>query len=174
MERSRKRWREGDLMWFPGLMDEEGSESAGSIKSESDECEWWNLDHKRWYLTWHGKTCELSEYQGVLLQLLAMFQGQPVEYVEISIACMDDLVASGDSIRHLKHRLVEALNKGGMDDLAAAIVTRKGERMSLELPGEPRLFFRCVGVPNSLSLTDEERRGIRDGSSTDGPVCLDH
>ena len=144
MECVRTEWREGTVVEFCALVD--GDDPEPICMTEPDSIDWWNLYQRRWYLTCQGRTCELSDLQNCLLQLLARFQGRPVEYLNIAVECWGNMCASGELIRQTKLRLVETLEKAGMGDLAAAIVTHKGERMSLELSGSPRLFFRCEGV----------------------------
>lgn len=138
-------WREGTLVDFYTMAQRKVGMRAETVERAVND--WWNLDQQRWYLTWNGKTCVLSEQQNYFLQLLAAWRGRDVEHVDLAEECWDDNCISGTTIRKFKQRLQQTLKEAEMADLAAAIVApRKGEKIRLNLSGRPRLFFRCDGV----------------------------
>jgi hypothetical protein len=97
----------------------------------------------RFHVDCDGLTCELPEEQYRFLQILVQEGGLWVEYVDIADWCMNDIFASGESIRALKGRLLRSLKKAGMDGLAASIVTvPKGEMVRLEIPVGSRVAVR--------------------------------
>jgi hypothetical protein len=155
MNEMQQEWRKGILVGFASV--EGGRAPATTLEDQrpyvrqcSPDAEpkrWWQFNHVQWYITWNGRTCKLTEEECLLLQLLALRRGRPVEYVDIEDECIltsGAMFVSGAVIRQRKRRLAETLTEADLGDLAKAIVSRK-ETMSLRLSGNPRLIFTVEG-----------------------------
>jgi hypothetical protein len=155
MNQMQQEWREGILVGFASVEDgrphnttlEDERPYVRQYPPDAEPKRWWLLEDVQWYVTWNRRTCKLTEEQCLLLQLLALRRGRPVEYVDIEDECILTSRAtfvSGAVIRQRKRRLAETLTEAGMGDLAKAIVSRN-ETMSLRLSGNPRLIFTVEG-----------------------------